>query len=102
MRYAVVIEKGSNSFGSYVPDLPGCVTVGKTRREIEKLIVEAIELHIDGLSESGEAIPMSTSEVRFVEVSSQRTAIQAARRLARLGGTESRLKALRRHRLKPA
>ena len=27
MKYLVVIEKGSSSFGAYVPDLPGCVAV---------------------------------------------------------------------------
>jgi hypothetical protein len=30
MRYAVVIEKGENSYGAYVPDLPGCVAVGES------------------------------------------------------------------------
>jgi predicted RNase H-like HicB family nuclease len=27
MRYAVVIERGENSYGAYVPDLPRCVAV---------------------------------------------------------------------------
>ena len=34
MRYAVVIEKGPKSYGAYVPDLPGCVAVGKTQDEV--------------------------------------------------------------------
>lgn len=34
MQYLVVIEKGSSSFGGYVPDLPGCVAVGETRAEV--------------------------------------------------------------------
>jgi hypothetical protein len=32
MDYVVILEKGK-SFGAYVPDLPGCVAVGKTKRE---------------------------------------------------------------------
>jgi len=28
MRYAVVIEKGERNYSAYVPDLPGCVSVG--------------------------------------------------------------------------
>ncbi|MEI6452448.1 MAG: type II toxin-antitoxin system HicB family antitoxin, partial [Actinomycetes bacterium] len=28
MRYLVVVEKGSTSYGAYVPDLPGCVAAG--------------------------------------------------------------------------
>ena len=51
MKYAVVIEKGPNSFGAYVPDLPGCIAVGETRTEALQLIQEAIELHLQGLQE---------------------------------------------------
>ncbi len=41
MRHAIVIEKGPTSYGAYVPDLPGCVAVGKTAAEVRKLIAEA-------------------------------------------------------------
>ena len=33
MEYKVIIEKGNNSYGAYVPDLPGCVALGKTLEE---------------------------------------------------------------------
>ena len=33
MKYLVIVEKGANSFGAYVPDLPGCAVVAETRRE---------------------------------------------------------------------
>ena len=49
MKYAVVIEKGPNSFGAYVPDLPGCIAAGETRAEALRLIQEAIEFHLQGL-----------------------------------------------------
>ena len=68
MRYAIVIEKGPTSYGAYVPDLPGCVAVGKTRAEVKKLIVEAIPLHLEGLREDGLAIPEPASECEYVEV----------------------------------
>ena len=29
MEYLVVVEKGKSSYGAYVPDLPGCVAVGR-------------------------------------------------------------------------
>jgi predicted RNase H-like HicB family nuclease len=32
--------------------LPGCVAVGETRREVLRLIREAVELHIESLRES--------------------------------------------------
>lgn len=31
MRYAIVIEQGEDSYGAYVPDLPGCVAAATTR-----------------------------------------------------------------------
>jgi predicted RNase H-like HicB family nuclease len=56
-RYAVVIEQGANNLSAYVPDLPGCVTTGKTVAEIERNIREAISLHLEGMREDGEPIP---------------------------------------------
>ena len=68
MRYLVVLEKGDTSFGAYVPDLPGCVAAGETRGEVLVLIREAIELHIEGLKENGEAIPAPSSIAEIVDV----------------------------------
>ena len=51
MRYAIVIERGENSYGAYVPDLPGCVAAAETREEVVKLIHEAIAQHIQLLRE---------------------------------------------------
>jgi len=40
-----------------VPDLPGCISTGKTLEETEINIKEAIELYIDTLKEDGQIIP---------------------------------------------
>jgi predicted RNase H-like HicB family nuclease len=68
MEYLVVIERGPTSFGAYVPDLPGCVAVGETREEVETLIREAIEFHIEGLRAGGEPVPAPSSTSRLVSV----------------------------------
>lgn len=68
MRYAVVIERGPDSYGAYVPDLPGCVAAGETREEVVKLIQEAVELHLESLKEDGMSIPAATSTVEFIDV----------------------------------
>ncbi len=68
MKYAVVIEKGESSFGAYVPDLPGCVAVGETRDEAMVLIREAIEFHLEGMRQDGEAVPEPHSQAAYVEV----------------------------------
>jgi predicted RNase H-like HicB family nuclease len=65
MKYAVVIEKGSDSYGAYVPDLPGCSVVGETREEVVQLIQEAIDLHLQSLKEHGDEIPLPVSSVEF-------------------------------------
>ena len=68
MRYAVVIEKGDQSYGAYVPDLPGCVAVAETLEEVKQLIAEAIIFHLEGLQEEGLAIPESVSICEYVDV----------------------------------
>ena len=52
-KYAIVIEQGENNLSAYVPDLPGCITSGRTVDEIERNVREAIELHLEGLQEVG-------------------------------------------------
>lgn len=68
MKYAVIFERSSNGYGAYVPDLPGCVAVGDTLDETQQLIREAIELHLKGMREDGEPIPVPTTIVRDVEI----------------------------------
>ena len=68
MEYLVVVEKGGSSYGAYVPDLPGCVAAGETRREVLKLIRDAVKLHIEALRESGQSVPEPTSRSDVVKV----------------------------------
>ena len=64
----MVVEKGKSSYGAYVPDLPGCVAVGETRREVVKLIREGIKLHIEAMIEAGEPVPLPTSKSEIIKV----------------------------------
>ncbi|HJW13932.1 MAG TPA: type II toxin-antitoxin system HicB family antitoxin [Thermoanaerobaculia bacterium] len=68
MEYVVILERGEKSFGAYVPDLPGCVAVGKTKREVLRLIREAIEFHLQGMRDDGLPIPEPTSTSELVSV----------------------------------
>jgi predicted RNase H-like HicB family nuclease len=67
-KYAIVIEHGANNLSAYVPDLPGCITTGKTIADIERNILEAIALHVEGLLEDGEPVPEPHTEVSYVEL----------------------------------
>ena len=68
-RYLIVIENAGSNFSAYSPDLPGCVTTGKTREETRKNMEEAIEFHLEGLREEGLPIPPPSSVAEYVEVS---------------------------------
>jgi predicted RNase H-like HicB family nuclease len=61
-------KKARKSYGAYVPDLPGCVAVGETRREVLKLIREGIQLHIEAMREAGETIPPPTSKSEVIKI----------------------------------
>jgi len=70
MTYTVIYEKGRTSWGAYGPDLPGVITVGDSREEVEHLIVEAIELHLEGMREEGLPIPAPSSFAGAIEIPS--------------------------------
>lgn len=68
MKYLVVIEKGGNSFGAYVPDLPGCAVVAETSEGATRLVREALELHIASLRGQGSPVPEPASTAEYVQV----------------------------------
>ncbi len=70
MKYTVIFEQGPSSWGAYVPDLPGVISVGNSREEVEVLIREAIEFHLEGLNAEGYAIPKQASFAGVVEIRS--------------------------------
>lgn len=68
-QYAVIFERGKRNWSAYVPDLPGCVATGKTRRETEQAIREAIAFHLEGMRLRSLPIPPSVSTAANVRVS---------------------------------
>ena len=57
LTYAVVFEQMPNNYGAYVPDVPGCVSVGDTWDEMQAMIRETLAFHIEDLLEQGEPLP---------------------------------------------
>jgi len=66
--YTVIYEWGKRNWSAYVPDLPGCIATAKTRKQIEQLIREAIEFHIEGLVKRGQLVPEPSVEAGVVSV----------------------------------
>jgi predicted RNase H-like HicB family nuclease len=67
-KYTVIYEWGKRNWSAYVPDLPGCIATGRTRKTVERLIREAIEFHIEDLKARGEQVPTPTVEAGTVSV----------------------------------
>jgi predicted RNase H-like HicB family nuclease len=62
IKYLVVFEKTDTGYSAYVPDLPGCIATGKTKNSTEKMIIEAIQFHLEGMKEDKIKIPVSKTE----------------------------------------
>ena len=57
LTYAVVFVLDANGWDAYVPDVPGCVSVGDTWEEMLEMIDEALTFHIEGTFEDGDPLP---------------------------------------------
>ena len=64
LKYAVVFEKTPNNYGAYAPDVPGCVSTGRTWAEIQANIREALAFHVERMVESGQTVPEQQMSVK--------------------------------------
>jgi predicted RNase H-like HicB family nuclease len=68
MQYLIVIEQTATGYSAYSPDLPGCVSTGATREDVEQNMHEAVEFHLEGLKLEGLEIPQPTTSSAYIEV----------------------------------
>jgi len=68
MKYLVVYEKSTTSWGAYVPDLPGLGVAATNLEEVKELIREAIEFHVEGMREHGDPIPAPAATTEYISV----------------------------------
>lgn len=68
IEFTVIYEKGETNWGAYIPDLPGCVSIGDSFLEVQENIKEAIALYLEVLQEDGQPIPQPSSQVGKVAV----------------------------------
>jgi predicted RNase H-like HicB family nuclease len=71
MTYLAIYEKTATGYSAYVPDLPGCITTGRTLDETARLMQEAMDFHIEGLREDGLPIPEPATAAGYVEASAR-------------------------------
>ena len=67
-RFLIIIEKGDQNYGAYVPDLPGCIATGKTVEEVKANMREAIRLHLEGMIEDQEEIPAPQTLAEYLDI----------------------------------
>jgi len=65
VRYLVIIRRTSTGYSVDVPDLSGCVATGTTVEHARQMIAEAIEMHLELMKQSGEALPVPTQSYEF-------------------------------------
>jgi len=57
---AIVEGDARSGYSAYFPDLPGCVTAADDLAALAPAARDALELHLTGMREDGEAIPAAT------------------------------------------
>jgi len=68
MKYLVIYEKSETGGDAYAPDLPGLGVAAKTQDEAKELIREAMEFHLEGMREHGDAIPTPSATTEYITV----------------------------------
>lgn len=64
MKYRVMIERDEDGmYVAKVPDLPGCATEGKTRKELIRNVKEAIQAYLEALKKHGDPVPVEMVQV---------------------------------------
>ena len=67
-RYLIIVEETGTGYSAYSPDLPGCVSTGHTREEVERNMREAIEFHLEGMLLEGIEVPVPHTYSAYIEV----------------------------------
>jgi predicted RNase H-like HicB family nuclease len=47
------------SYGASIKELPGCIALAETYKELRQLMNEAVEMHLDSMREHGDKIPVA-------------------------------------------
>jgi predicted RNase H-like HicB family nuclease len=64
--YVIIFEKALHNWSAYVPDVPGCVTTGRTLEQTKRNMEEALRIHLPGTREDGLRVqrPRSLAELK--------------------------------------
>lgn len=66
-KYLVIVQKAKNNYAAYSPDVLGCVATGETVEITLKNMQEVLELHLEGLTELGEELPVAKDLAHYLQ-----------------------------------
>jgi predicted RNase H-like HicB family nuclease len=67
-RFLIILEQGEHNYSAYAPDLPGCIATGDTLEEVKRNMSQAIRMHIQGMIEDHESLPIPQTVAEYVDV----------------------------------
>jgi len=68
VKYLVIIEETPDGYGAWLPDLPGCIALGKSLQQVLALMEETIDLHLRAMARDGEVVPLPSARGALIEV----------------------------------
>jgi predicted RNase H-like HicB family nuclease len=71
----LIHKEEASDYGVSFPDLPGCITAGRTLDEARAMAEEALALHLEGLVEDGERVPEPSSLSEIMSLAENREAV---------------------------
>jgi predicted RNase H-like HicB family nuclease len=57
VKVIVTVELTDNNYAAFIEELPGCISTGKTLRELKANMIEAVADHLEVSREYGDTIP---------------------------------------------
>lgn len=63
VAYTAIVERGKHGFGVFFPDVPGCVSAGRTEQEVFANAEEALSGHLAEMILGGDSIPERSDDI---------------------------------------
>lgn len=67
-KYLVIVEKTKTGYSAFSPDLSGCVATARTKANVEKRMLQAIQFHLESLESEGHRPPKSHTYSKYLTV----------------------------------
>jgi predicted RNase H-like HicB family nuclease len=63
VSYTAIVERGEHGFGVFFPDVPGCVSAGRTEQEVFANAEEALSGHLAEMVRGGDSLPQRSDDI---------------------------------------